>query len=162
MPRDGRDERGKIPEHVARLLKPHDKTSYAARTEANVKMASAALIVVRDADDPRETPGTAKTIDLAVGRRLPRRIVDPRIDCGLIARWIWADLLQMTRTLTLPLEPSQPDLQDDRPVLLLVAGPRESKWPGARVETAAILRRVARVLAEIPLRKEGDLGASQR
>jgi len=146
MPRDGRDELGKIPPGVARFLTPHEKASYAARTEANIRMASALLVVVRDADDPRATPGTAKTIDLAADRKLRRMIVDPKIDASAIARWIWNDLL-MVRALPLPLEVKA---LAPIPTRLLVAGPRESKWPGARVETAALLRRVAMALAEIP------------
>jgi len=145
MPRDGRDELGKIPEAVARFLVAHDKTSYAARTEANVRTATAALIVVRDADDPRETPGTAKTIALAAARRLPRMIVDPTAEAETIARWIWRDLL-MRQALLLPL---LGQAFDHVPPRLLVAGPRESKWQGARVQTAALLRRVARALADI-------------
>ncbi len=161
MPRDGRDELGGIPPDVARFLVPHEKTSYAARTEANVRTSSAALVVVRDADDPRATPGTAKTIDLAARRNLRRMIVDPATDAAQIARWIWTDLL-MVLPLPLPLErrvfePGREEgdgLQmrplDSIPTRLLVAGPRESKWQGARVETAALLRRVGLALAEIP------------
>ena len=146
MPRDGRDELGKIPEAVARFLTPHEKTDYAARTEANVRMANAVLIVVHDADDPRVTPGTAKTIDLAIARRLRRLIVDPKFDAMRIARWIWSDLFMMMKTLPLPFEGPQLDPVSTR---LLIAGPRESKWQGARIETAGLLRRVALALAEI-------------
>lgn len=146
MPRDGHDELGRIPPDVARFLTPHEKTSYAARTEANVRTASALLVVVRDADDPRATPGTAKTIDLCAARKLRRMIVDPRIDAARVARWIWSDLLMM-QTMRLPFDGIQ---LDPVPTRLLVAGPRESKWSGARVETAAMLRRVALALAEIP------------
>ena len=146
MPSDARDELGPIPEAVARFLVPHNKMSYAARTVANVQSASAALIVVHDAGDARATPGTAKTIDLAVQQRLLSRIVDPTTDAVQIARWIWSDVL-MLRTLMLPLDGLK---LDPAPTRLLVAGPRESKWRGARVETAALLRRVALVLAEIP------------
>jgi hypothetical protein len=148
MPRDGRDELGKIPEEVARFLVPHEKTGYPARTEANVQMASAALIVVQDADDPRVTPGTAKTIDLAALRKLPRMIVDPKFDASQIARWIWSELLLMNRTLRLPFADDVEALKP-APTRLLVAGPRESKWQGARVETGALLRHVARALADL-------------
>lgn len=147
MPRDGRDELGKIPDAVARFLTPHEKTNYVARTEANVQMANAALIIVHNADDPRVTPGTAKTIDLAAGRHMRRLIVDPTFDAERIARWIWSDLLMMMRTLPLPLLGGE--ALDPVPTRLLVAGPRESKWSGARAETAGLLRRVARSLAEI-------------
>lgn len=140
MPRDGRDERGPIPSDVARFLRPHEQPGYAARTEANVQLAAALLVVVRDADDPRATPGTAKTIDLAARRGLRRMIVDPRSDAAAIARWIRSVIFGIVQA-QLPLEGgAAPDLI---PTRLLVAGPRESKWSGARVETAGLLRRVA-------------------
>jgi hypothetical protein len=152
MPRDGRDELGRIPPDVARFLTPHEKTNYAARTEANVRASAAALIVVRDADDPRTTPGTAKTIDLAASRQLRPMIVDPKTDAAQIARWIWNDVL----VIGTPLQLEMPGLvagtvilPDPVPTKLLVAGPRESKWPGARDLTAALLRRVALALGEI-------------
>ena len=161
MPCDGRDELGKIPDAVARFLTAHDKTHYVARTAANVQMANALLIVVHDATDPRATPGTAKTIDLATGRHLHRLIVDPKFDPARIARWIWGDLLKMMTTLPLPLlgEPLDP-----APTRLLVAGPRESKWRGAQVATAGLLRQVARDLAEIARGTDpkGDLPQAPR
>ena len=143
MPRDGRDERGRIPPDVARFLIPHESTIYAARTEANVRAVNAVLIVVRDIDDPRATPGTAKTIDLAADRGLPCRIVDPTTDAEHVARWLWSDLMRVQLTLAFD------RVRDPAATRLLAAGPRESKWPGARVETAALLRRVERALAEI-------------
>jgi hypothetical protein len=149
MPRDGRDEYGPIPPDVSRFLRPHEKTSYAARTEANVRASAALLAVVRDVNDSHATPGTAKTIDLAVDRRLPRKIVDPKTDVALIARWIWTDLL-VPCTLPLPLDRT---CGIPSPVRLMVAGPRESKWPGARVETAGLLRRVAHALREMNARR---------
>jgi hypothetical protein len=145
MPRDKRDELGEIPGDVARFLTPHEKASYAARTEANVLAADAALIVVPDKDDPRATPGTAKTLDLVAQRRLRRMVVEPTTDAEAIARWIRNDLL-MLGALLLPLDGLK---LDPAPARLLVAGPRESRWPGARVETAALLRRVALAIGEI-------------
>jgi Circularly permutated YpsA SLOG family len=146
MPQDGRDERGKIPDAIARHLIPCARAGYGARTEVNVRMADAALIVVRNAEDPLATPGTTKTIALAADRRLPRMIVDPEWDPAVIARWIWRDLLTMTKTLSLPLLGAQPE---PTPTRLLVAGPRESLWQGAQVETTGLLRGVAQALAEI-------------
>jgi len=159
MPSDARDELGPIPQDVARFLVPHDKASYAARTEANVASASAALIIVRDAADPRVTPGTAMTIDLAARRHLLCKIVDPTTDAALIARWIWSDLL-VPRPLMLPLDGLT---LDPAPTRLLVAGPRESKWRGAQAETAALLRRIALAIAEIGTPKPGqDLPRERR
>lgn len=161
MPRDGRDELGKIPDAVARHLIPCAKTGYGARTEANVRSATAALIVVKSADDPRATPGTAKTIALVADRRLPRMIVDPKSDPTVIARWIWSALLSPRQTSQLPLLGTAPELP---PVRLLVAGPRESLWRGARLETAFLLRQVASALAEVAQGTvpKGDLAGAPR
>ena len=159
MPRDERDELGAIPPGVAQFLVPHTRAGYAARTEANVYTSQAALIVVRDMKDPRMTPGTALTIDLVARRHLPLRIVDPTTDAAEIARWIWSDLL--TRLMILPLDGFA---LDPVPTRLLVAGPRESKWNGARVETAALIRRIGLALTEIARTPEAarDLAREQR
>lgn len=143
MPRDARDEQGSIPPDVARFLRTCEKPGYAARTEANVRDCDALLVIVQDAKAPHATPGTAKTISLAAERRLRRMIVDPGWSATLIARWIWHDLLAF-RTLPLPIEVRELD-----PVRLMIAGPRESKWPGARTETAELLRRVGGELQRI-------------
>jgi hypothetical protein len=151
MPSDGRDELGLIPRDVRQHLRPHDKRGYPARTEANVRSSSALLVVVPDADAPRITPGTAKTIDLARSRRMQRMIADPRTDAELIAHWIWSDLLMTQVAPQLTLDNRAPETV---PTRLLVAGPRESKWHGARIETAALLRRVASSLMKYAPRKE--------
>ena len=143
MPADGRDEYGQIPPEVARHLRAHSKPSYAARTEANVWNSDALLVIVRDADDPRSTPGTAKTIDLAADRHLPRRIIDTRVEDRQIATWIWH--MSVTRPLFLALDPTFAAA----PLRLMIAGPRESKWDGARIETAGLLRRVSIVLRSL-------------
>jgi len=147
MPRDGRDELGQIPQTVACFLLPHDKPGLGARTEANVRMAAAALIIVRKDDDPRVTPGTAQTVDLVTLRHLPQMIVDPATNPTKIARWIWSSLLAH-RTLMLPFGTLSREPQQEPP-RLLVAGPRESKWPGARAVTATLLRHTARSLIDV-------------
>ncbi len=162
MPRDARDELGPIPPNVARFLRAHEKRSYGARTEANVRDADALLVVVRDADDPRATPGTATTIDLAARRHLRRMIVDPSFSARPIAEWLrrWL-LVDYARQQLLPIE-TRASAPAPSPVRLLVAGPRESRWPGARVETAGLLRRVALELREIsavPSARSGRGGA---
>jgi hypothetical protein len=172
MPRDARDERGPIPPDVARFLRAHAKTNYAARTEANVRSSNALLVVVRNSDDPRATPGTTRTIDLAVERHMRRMIVDPSFHARSIATWIWRDLL-LLRTLPSPFEtrpiaawiwrdlrtlplPFETRSLDPVTIRLMVAGPRESKWTGARVETAELLRRVALELREIKTAMTSD------
>lgn len=140
MPRDKRDERGAIPEDIARFLMAHDQAGYGPRTEANVASASAALIVVRDVADPHATPGTAMTIKMVGERRLPCMVVDPTTDPDRIVHWLCSDVL-IPPVLTLP------GFQlDPVPTQLLVAGPRESKWSGAQAETTAILRKIAGLL----------------
>jgi hypothetical protein len=145
MPSDARDERGAIPEAVARFLVPHDKARYSARTEANVASVNASLIVVSDMNEPRKTPGTAMTINMAAQRLLPCRIVDPTTDATQLALWILNDLLR-PRALMLPLDEFKPDPVTTR---LLVAGPRESKWRGAQAETTTLLYRIALAITEI-------------
>jgi hypothetical protein len=149
MPRDARDELGEIPVDVARCLRAHESLLYAGRTEANVRGSDAVLIVVRNTRYAKSTPGTAKTISLAEKLRKRRMVVDPKTDAEEIARWIWQDLLTQ-RTLPLPLETR--DL-DSESVRLMVAGPRESKWSGARVETYKLLRHVCLCLSELRLRR---------
>lgn len=156
MPRDGRDELGKIPEGVARFLIPNDKPGLAARTEANVWTAAAALIIVKIAGAPRATPGTAKTLELAALRHVPRMIADPITDPMEIARWIWGSLLTHT-TLPLLLGVSPDDPHVEPPPRLLIAGPRESKWPGAQIMTTDLLRRIARALSQITSAQRSDL-----
>lgn len=134
MPKDGRDERGQIPPEVARFLMPCARPGLAARTEDNVRMASALLVVVRDVDDPRATPGTAKTIDLASRRQLRRMVVDPSASAWQLASWI-RNMIGRQLSFAQTIDPI--------PLRLMVAGPRESKWPAARIETAGLLRRVA-------------------
>jgi hypothetical protein len=142
MSHDGRDEFGKIPEDVAKFLRPHERPGYAARTDINVRSSDAILIVARDARDPRATPGTALTIDLAAKQRRCLKIADPRSGRE-IAAWIWRDVLGQGE---LP-------LIEARSVRLMVAGPRESRWPGARAETTDLFRRVAQELCEMSARR---------
>ena len=145
MPSDRRDERGPIPDDVAKFLQPCTRSGYGSRTEANVQSVQSALIIVRDLGCPRETPGTAKTIDLVNRRHLPRMIVDPSGNPEALALWVWSDLL-MLRTQRLPL----PGLGlEPAPMSLFVAGPRESKWPGAQEAAAKLLTGIANAIEKM-------------
>ena len=145
MPSDRRDEHGPIPDDVAKFLQPCTRSGYGSRTEANVQSVQAALIIVRDLGCPRETPGTAKTIDLVNRRHLPRMIIDPSANREALALWIWSDLL-MLRTQMLPLQGLQ--LQP-APMRLLVAGPRESKWGAAEAAATEFLTGIARAIEKM-------------
>lgn len=149
MPRDGRDERGPIPPDVAQSLWTCEKPGFAARTEANVRTSDALLVVVQNAADPQVTPGTAKTLNLATGRNLRRQIVDSRSSSLMIAEWIWRDLLAHHMQMPMLFEMFETSTPDPIPVRLMVAGPRESKWPGAQAETAGFLRRVGHELRKM-------------
>ena len=163
MPMDRRDERGIIPEDVAKFLMLCDKKGYAARTEANVRTSNAALIIVSNVNDAVATPGTAKTIELADQYRLRRRIIDPHVDVARIVRWLLDEMLVPPAQLSFGLEESPVAQTQTR---LLVAGPRESKWPEARAEAKAILRRIGIAIAEISRGskslKERDLAPPER
>jgi hypothetical protein len=163
MPSDRRDERGLIPDDVAKFLVPHDKKGYAARTEANVRASNAALIIVSNVNDALATPGTAKTIELADQYRVRRRIVDPRADAARVIRWLLDDVDGLLgRQVQLPFGLDESPVPKTR-MRLLVAGPRESKWNGARAETAGLLRRVALAIMEIgPGPKNRDLLPDRR
>ena len=135
MPNNGRDEMGMIPEEVAAHLERCHRTGLAARTEENIRIADALLVVVPDEDDPRETPGTALTLERARDRKVRREVVDPGADAQrieVLARWIGG------MTIGHPREHFH----------LMVAGPRESRWPAGRGEAAGLLRQIGRLIAE--------------
>ena len=148
MPSDRRDERGPIPDDVAKFLQPHVRSGYGARTEANVQSVNAALLIVRDRALPRETPGTAKTIDLLAQRHLPWKIVDMSEDPAALAHWIWSDLI-MPRTPNTMLLPLQGFQFQPAPMRLLVAGPRESKWGAAEAAATELLAGIARAIEKM-------------
>jgi len=139
MPSSCRDEYGPIPSGVSRHLTRCATIGYGARTEANLAIAHALLVVVSDADDPYRTPGTKKTLLDAREIRLPREVVDATSDDLTTAAWL--------RLLFNQVKHQNGQLQVP-PFRLMVAGPRESKWTDGRVQTAAFLRRVARQLAK--------------
>lgn len=124
MPKDAKDERGVIPEIVRRNMRACDTTGYEARTAENVAGAHALLVVVQNRLFPDATPGTRLTLELAAKR--------PGFQV-MIADGDSAD--QVTWWLThLP-----PWTRNKHPFKLMVAGPRESKWPGAELITQELL-----------------------
>jgi hypothetical protein len=132
MPKDGCDERGPIPADVYRCLSRCTIDGLAVRTEVNLDDAHAVLVVVPDSQDPYATPGTRLTLVGARKRRLPRLVAEPSVPIDLLAKWVR-------------------DAGRDRLTFkLMVAGPRESRWASGRVETAALLRRLA--LADLGVR----------
>lgn len=127
MPRDGRDEDGEIPPDIARDLVRCTTDGYPARTYANVQAAGAVLLVVRD--NERELDGgTLLTFNAARKRMLPVLIMDPDSPVKQLYEW----LVDMT-------EVYDQDTGYEPPLLLLVAGPRRSKWPGGEAAARTIV-----------------------
>lgn len=103
-PRGRLAEDGRIPDHYPLTELP--SRSYAARTRANVQAADATLIL---APMPLQG-GTRLTFDSCAELGRPCLVVDPRDATGLSRAQQW--------------------LEEVRPRVLNVAGPRESQVPG--------------------------------
>jgi hypothetical protein len=122
-PRGRRAEDGRIPARYP--LRETFSTGYAQRTEWNVRDADATLVLHRG----RLSGGTALTVALA--RRLGKPCLVAELDAAAEAAQVrvWLD--------------------DQRVVVLNVAGPRESQSPGIGAQARALLRAV---LAHQPAR----------
>lgn len=144
MPRGGYDELGRIPTAVTRYLQEHDKYGYAARTEANVRLSGGLLAIVQSERNPFDTPGTSLTLNFAKRLNKPLKIVSPSTDPSKIVDWLQERLhspVQLTLTGQLPAAN----------IRLMIAGPREGNWAGARAKTVELLRSVALLLADKPV-----------
>ncbi|RDC70987.1 molybdenum cofactor carrier [Rhodovulum sp. 12E13] len=117
VPKGRRNEAGPIPEYYAGLVEA-ESAAPAVRTDLNVRDSDATLILARDAV---ESPGTALTERRARahGRPCLRLTLDSGAEAAAeaIRRW----------------------LEDLRPPVLNVAGPRESSAPGIGDEARAAL-----------------------
>jgi O-acetyl-ADP-ribose deacetylase (regulator of RNase III) len=117
-PRGMRSESGRVAPDVARLLRELASGDYAARTRANVRAADAVLVV---AAPGTAGPGTALTLREAAAARRPALELapDPWFAIALVA---WLRSLQ-----------SAPD------TVLMVAGPRASRWSAGEREVVRLL-----------------------
>jgi len=109
-------EAGPMPSWLEEILVPIEFGGYVERTQANVKMSDLVLLVVQNRLRI-DTPGTRTTLKYARLHSKQYLVVDP-IEPGsaaFVSRW---------------LSHMQPLMRS--PMRLMVAGPRESKWPGAR------------------------------
>lgn len=125
MPSNKCDEKGLIPADVAKYLQPSRRLGFAARTQDNLLIAHRLLVVVQDKQAPYATPGTKLTLKEARDLQIRTLVVDPTDTITLVHDWI-ANALEMFA--------SETNLK------LMVAGPRESKWPGAQQAGAWFLR----------------------
>lgn len=141
MPRNCCDELGPIPDAVARHLR-ESAGGYAERTEANVRVSDALLVVVPDARVPMSTPGTAWTITYARDRRLPVKVVDPHGAIAEVAAWIsaaWRVVATSRAQVTL----FASEASRSSGLRLMIAGPRARRWSSGRGETSRLLRDLA-------------------
>jgi hypothetical protein len=130
MPKDFTDEKGIIPESVRSHMRPCEYPSLGMRTKENVLLASALLVVVPDRLNPERTPGTALTLKYAASRPGLQVMVASRGDHDAVAHWL------------LHLPPSVAKQSSARTgFYLMVAGPRESKWPDGELITTDLLIR---------------------
>lgn len=118
-PRGMRSESGTIASDVAALLREHPSRDYAARTRTNVEASDAVLLV---AAPGTAGPGTRLTLDLARELRLPALVLAPcpgseRRDALALVAW-------------LATHPS---------AVLMVAGPRASRWRDGEREVVRLL-----------------------
>jgi hypothetical protein len=124
MPMDERDECGPIPTWARRGLKPLQVSGLAQRTTGNVVLCDLVLCIVEDRQHPYATPGTALTLQVARSIGRPRFAADAETPVDVIAQWVR-------------------DKASGAEVGLMVAGPRESKWPGAMAVTSPIISQLA-------------------
>jgi len=127
MPKSGRDELGDIPADVAAYLRRCVTGGMRDRTEVNIDLAEALLVIVPDKQDPYATPGTALTLKLARDRKLPRLVVEPADPPIETVRWL--GLLRQR-------------LGNGHATRIMVAGPRASRWLDGEREAAGFLRRM--------------------
>lgn len=124
MPKNFGDELGRIPADVAKHLKRCQNEGLQSRTQVNLMMAHALLVVVADKQKPYATPGTRLTLVEARDLRLPSLVVDPTDSDEFVRLWVEA-------------KSAPPRYNIFR---LMVAGPRASRWADGQVEAARYIR----------------------
>ena len=120
MPKNANDELGVIPIEVAKHLHRCTHSGYAARTEVNVEIAHAVLVVVASKHRPDLSPGTSLTISAAKARHRPVYVADSVADLPDVMSW----MRRVSRSRSNELKLDTPDGR----LNLLVAGPRASRW----------------------------------
>lgn len=118
-PRGMRSESGTIAPDVAAVLREHPSRDYAARTRTNVEASDVVLLV---AAPGTAGPGTRLTLDLAREIRRPALVLAPcpgseRRDALALVAW----------------------LATHPGAVLMVAGPRASRWRDGEREVARVL-----------------------
>ena len=125
MPLDRRDELGQIPQDVARYLTPCFDRGPRPSVRANVALASAALIVVPDANQPEKFTAMLALLQAVRAARLPSLVCDERSNLDTVVQW----------TRTVP--------ETSGSTRILVTGPRETRWERGE----AVARRIVSAIA---------------
>ena len=126
-PNGRKAEDGAIPAHYQ--LREHESSSYLARTEANVVDSDVTVILTMG---PLKG-GSLKTKEFAQEHRKPHLHIDldeKMVDQAAGATWRWLGS------------------DDQEPLVLNVAGNRESKSPGIRDVTFFVIRQVLRLCGD--------------
>ena len=125
MPIDGRDELGKIPDHVAGRLTPCFERGPRPAVRANVALASGVLLVVPDARQADKYTAMTATLKTARNLMVPCLICDSATDVDDVVAW----------ARKLP--------ETSGSVRVMVTGPRETRWK----EGESIARRIVTAIA---------------
>lgn len=130
MPQDARDEEGLIPQSVAAWLMRCPESGLPARTEQNVRISHALLLVVEDCERGPRSPGSRLTLGKAKYRELPWKVADPTTDPAVVHAWV-ADVIHARRH------------RGHMMTRVMVAGPRASKWRDGEATARAIVAALA-------------------
>ena len=116
IPKGRRNENGCVPKHFDRFVES-DSQEYEVRTRLNVRDSDATAIIT----DGSASPGTELTMEVAAefGRPCGLFEIDEGIESCAEALGTWLD--------------------EVRPLVLNVAGPRESEAPGIQAKAEAVL-----------------------
>ena len=124
-PPECRDELGALPDHVRERLTPYVERGSRPATRANIAIASAALVIVPQADQAEHFSAMLWLLQGIRGHKLPLLICDASTSLADVAAWASA----------------LPETCGSR--RLLVTGPRFTRWP----EGEALARRLIGAIA---------------
>jgi hypothetical protein len=137
-PKGRKSENGRIPDRFQLLEHPSDK--YPPRTRKNIQDADGTLLLVHGTNGLARSRGTKLTLELCRGMRKPVIAANPRRPehVDQVVSWV----LELERKAE-GVPGWLPELsQRDRPLVINVAGPRESMAPGIHDETVKFLSMV--------------------
>lgn len=134
-----KSEDGVIP--VRYELTEHWSDQYPPRTAMNISQSDGTLILVHQGA-LQSSRGTQLTQEMCIKQRKPHLVLDPKDLKGVEIAVSWLEQLELDiQRVPSVLEMFGGDVQDE-PLVLNVAGPRDSRAPGIFDETVKFLGRV--------------------